>query len=60
MADRETLHIKHIAPLKEWLKKDGWEIKEPKGYYERVRASKGTRHFIAYIRADATQHLSVG
>ena len=43
------------------LVKDGWEIEEPKGIYEVLRARKYGRQnpLIVYTKADAKEHLSI-
>lgn len=61
MANRHTLHISKLEDFKEWLVKDGWEIEEPKGIWEVLRARKSGRqnHLIVYRKADAKEHLSI-
>lgn len=61
MANRHTLHIGKLDSFKEWLVKDGWEIEEPKGFYEVLRARKSGRKnpLIVYRKADAKEHLSL-
>ena len=61
MANRHTLHISKLEDFKEWLVKDGWEIEEPKGIYEVLRARKQGRQnpLIIYTKADAKEHLSI-
>lgn len=61
MANRQTLHIKHLEEFKVWLIKDGWKIEEPKGFYEVLRARKEKRQFplIVYKKDAAKQHLSL-
>lgn len=61
MANRHTLHISKLEDFKKWLVKDGWEIEEPKGIYEVLRARKQGRQnpLIVYTKADAKEHLSV-
>lgn len=61
MANRNTLHINHVEKFKEWLKQDGWEIWDPKGPYEVLRAKKpGKKHpLIVYKKDGAKEHLSV-
>ena len=61
MADRRRLHISKLEDFKEWLVKDGWEIEEPKGVWEVLRARKAGRQnpLIIYTKADAKEHLSV-
>ena len=61
MANRHTLHISKLEDFKEWLVKDGWEIEEPKGVWEVLRARKSGRKnpLIVYRKADAKEHLSL-
>lgn len=61
MANRHTLHISKLEDFKKWLVKDGWEIEEPKGNYEVLRARKYGRQnpLIVYAKADVKEHLSV-
>ena len=61
MANRHTLHISKLDFFREWLVKDGWEIEQPKGTYEVLRARKSGRNnpLIVYIKADAKEHLSL-
>ncbi len=52
MANRHTLSVTSIDCFKDWLVADGWEIQEPKGFYEVLRATKeGRKHpLIVYFR----------
>lgn len=61
MANRHTLHISKLEDFKEWLVKDGWEIEEPKGIWEVLRARKSGRQnpLMVYRKADAKEHLSI-
>lgn len=61
MADRHRLHISKLENFKEWLIKDGWDIEEPKGTWEVLRARKSGRNnpLIVYTKMDAKEHLSV-
>lgn len=61
MANRSTLHISKLEAFKEWLIKDGWEIEEPKGFYEVLRARKKGREnpLIVYKKLEAKEHLSL-
>ena len=61
MADRSRLHINKLEEFKEWLVKDGWEIGEPKGDWEVLRARKSGRQnpLIIYTKMNAKEHLSV-
>lgn len=55
------LHISKLEDFKDWLVKDGWEIEQPKGTYEVLRARKSGRKnpLIVYTKADAKEHLSL-
>lgn len=61
MADRHRLHTSKLEDFKEWLVKDGWDIEEPKGTWEVLRARKSGRNnpLIVYTKMDAKEHLSV-
>lgn len=61
MANRHMLHINKLEDFKEWLVKDGWEIEEPKGNYEVLRARKAGRKnpLIVYTKTDTKEHLSL-
>lgn len=61
MADRHRLHISKLKDFKQWLIKDGWEIEEPKGTWEVLRARKSCRKnpLIIYTKIDAKEHFSV-
>lgn len=61
MANRHELHINQLDKFREWLEKYGWDIEEPKGIYEVLRARKPGRKnpLIIYTKADAKEHLSV-
>lgn len=61
MANRHTLHINKLEDFKEWLVKDGWEIEEPNGNYEVLRARKPSRRnpLIIYRKADVKEHLGI-
>jgi len=61
MADRGKLHITKLDAFADWLKKDGWELEEPKGIFEVLRARKEGRKrpLIVYKKIDAKEHLSV-
>jgi hypothetical protein len=52
MANRHTLSVTKIDCFKDYLEFDGWNIQEPKGYYEVLRATKdGRKHpLIVYFR----------
>lgn len=59
MANRHTLAITKLNDFVEWLISDGWKIKEPKGLYEVLRATKeGRKHpLIVYERHPARSNL---
>ncbi len=61
MANRSLLHRSKIEDFKSWLQEDGWQIEQPKGIYEVVRATKGTRKpLIVYTRDNkGKEHLTV-
>ena len=61
MANRNTLHISKLDAFKEWIVKNGWELEEPKGRYEVLRARKPGRknHLLVYEKLDAKEHLSL-
>lgn len=59
MANRHTLHKKHLNDFKEWLITDGWEILDCMSIYERLRARKGKRVLVAYEKDAAKEHLSI-
>jgi hypothetical protein len=61
MANRSLLHRSKIEDFKNWLKEDGWKIEQPKGIYEVVRATKGTRKpLIVYTRDNkGNEHITV-
>ena len=48
MADRHRLHISKFEDFKAWLLKDGWDIEEPKGTWEVLRARKLGRKKSSY------------
>ena len=54
MANRNTLAVNQLDDFKAWLVTDGWQIQEPKGNYEVLRATKEGRKYplIAYKRFD--------
>ena len=61
MANRHTLHISKLNSFKEWLVNDGWQLEEPKGIYEVLRARKAGKKnpLIIYKKSDAKEHLSL-
>ena len=54
MANRNTLAVNQLEDFKAWLVTDGWQIQEPKGDYEVLRATKnGRKHpLLVYYRHD--------
>lgn len=54
MANRNALSVMKLDDFKSWLISDGWQIQEPKGDYEVLRATKeGRKHpLIVYYRHD--------
>lgn len=54
MANRSTLAVSKLDDFKEWLKTDGWDIQETKGFWEVLRATKKGRKrpIIIYKRID--------
>lgn len=59
MATRNLLHQSRLEAFREWLVKDGWQIHDPTGIYEVLRAKKGGRWLILYRKDSATEHYSV-
>ena len=54
MANRHTLSVSSLDNFKEWLISDGWQLHNPKGAYEVLRATKDgkIRPLIVYKRHD--------
>ena len=52
MANRGTLSVRELDSFRNWLETDGWQIQDPKGDYEVLRAAKaGRKHpLIVYYR----------
>lgn len=61
MANRHTLHLKHLEEFTEWLILDGWTIEKTKGYYQMLVARKaGRKHpLILYSKLEIKEHLTV-
>ena len=66
MANRNTLSVNQVEKFKAYLVADGWELQEPKGDYEVLRATKEDRKhtLIAYSRLATNggkeiQHLTL-
>lgn len=57
MANRHTLSVGSIDKFKKWLIADGWQIQEPKGFYEVLRATKESKNhpLIVYYRHDTNR-----
>ena len=57
MANRHTLSVGNFDNFKQWLISEGWQIQEPKGFYEVLRATKeGRKHpLIVYKRHDTNR-----
>ena len=57
MANRHTLAVAKLDDFKAWLVSDGWQIQEPKGFYEILRATKeGRKHpLLVYYRHDTNR-----
>ncbi len=58
MASRNLLAMSQSKDFKKWLLRDGWILEKPIGTWERIRARKGKRIFIAYQRSGAKTHYS--
>lgn len=56
---RCLLAINKLDDFKKWLVEDGWDIEEPKGLYEVVRAKKSKRWLLIHQRMYAKQHVTV-
>ena len=54
MANRHTLPVTYLEGFKAWLVTDGWQVQEPKGDYEVLRATKNGRKYplLVYRRHD--------
>ena len=60
MARRDLLHLSKLTDFSHWLISQGWTIREPKGDYEVLRATKpGYDTLIIWSKMDAKEHLSV-
>lgn len=62
MANRNTLSVNQMEKFKAYLVADGWELQEPKGDYEVLRATKeGRKHpLIVYFRhSNSLVHYTV-
>lgn len=62
MANRHLLHKNRLMDFEAWLVENGWQLQEPKGKYEVVRAvNKSFQNvpLIVYTRQDSPEHYSV-
>jgi hypothetical protein len=61
MANRHTLHLKHLEEFTNWLIANGWEIEKTKGYYQILVARKSNRKqpLILYSKLQIKEHLTV-
>jgi len=61
MSQRCLLHKNKLEKFKQWLINNGWEIKDTKGFYEVLRATKEGRKtpLIVYTKANAKEYYSV-
>lgn len=61
MANRALIKKNKVEDFKGWLQEDGWQIEQPKGMYEVVRARKeGRRPLIVYSRDNkGNEHICV-
>jgi len=59
MANRHTLHIKHLPKLKKWLHEEGYVLLPlSNNPYEVLRARYGRRTLVVYKKLNAKEHLS--
>lgn len=60
MADRSTLHIKHLDAFRLWLKGKGYiELPLSQHAYEVLRMKKDKNTVVVYRKNNGTEHLSV-
>ena len=62
MANKHLLHKNRLMDFEAWLVENGWQLQEPKGKYEVVRAvNKSFQNvpLIVYTRQDSPEHYSV-
>lgn len=60
MANRHTLHFKHLDGFKKWLIENDWEIKPlSNSQYEVLRAKRDLEWVIVYKKLDAKEHYSL-
>lgn len=59
MAERCLLHKNKLDLFKWWLSSKGYEIQQPKGTYEVLRAKKDKNTIIIFQKDKAKEHLTV-
>lgn len=59
MANRDTLHLKHLEPFTLWLMEQGYQRMEPTNFYEALRMRNGKDTIVLYRRNNMEQHFSV-
>ena len=60
MARRNLLHKSNLEQFKKWLEANGWTIREPKGFYEVLRATMpGKDTLIVWSKSAPKEHYSV-
>ena len=59
MANRNTLHKKHLEEFKTFLRESGYAVLDPRGICEAVRAKKPGETIVIYRKMDAKEHLTV-
>lgn len=59
MAERCLLHQSKLELLKWWLAQNGYQLQEPKGFYEVLRAKKKKETVIIYKQSDKVEHFTV-
>lgn len=59
MANRDTLHLKHLEPFTLWLMEQGYTRQPTTNFYEALRMRKGKDTIVLYRRNNMEQHFSV-
>lgn len=59
MANRDTLHLKHLEPFTLWLMEQGYVRQPTTNFYEALRMRKGKDTIVLYRRNNMEQHFSV-
>ena len=54
MANRHTLAASRLEEFKDWLISEGFQIHEPKGFYEVIRATKASRKHTLLVHKRAS------